>query len=550
PYLIEAVDKTLNEVGENEEISKIFIDFINYKLEQEEKVNISNSLYSKAKNFINDIHYQKLKDNSEFNLEAYNNAKNQLEKEIKIHKQNGKAIAQEAINLIKDNGLEEDDFSQKSNGIAAFFRKYIDYDNGLRNFPFPGNEEKAMANFLKGTASKKTEVIEAVNSILDNLIEKRSKIIKNYIERSKKKKILDEILPLKINTEIQQKLNEIEEEKDLVLLSKFNILINENLKNEPSAFIYEKIGSKFQHFFFDEFQDTSKMQWDNILPLRDHTISSENSSFTMVGDPKQSIYRFRGGDSELMLNILNKKEKTPVEVSVENLEYNWRSAKNIVAFNNELYDFISKGLAPEHQSLFSDKAKQIPRKDNLGRVKVNLIDYGNNAEFYETLTEQMHRDIQQCLDNGFSFSDITILCRYAKEIKQLSKILGSLEVSILGEKKHIKTISEKGLTLNLSLTLKAVMEYLNWEIQPENKQFLVKALYYLNQLGRIEIKDFTEEVATILALENDDKIAEEIEKKYGLKLNQSHRHHLNLYNHIEYIVTELKTFIISRKIPR
>ena len=95
----------------------------------------------------------------------------------------------------------------------------------------------------------------------------------------------------------------------MVLLSKFNIIINENLKNEPSAFIYEKVGTRYLHYFFDEFQDTSALQWQNFLPLRDHTISSDNTSFTLVGDPKQSIYRFRGGESQLMLNIINHKRK-------------------------------------------------------------------------------------------------------------------------------------------------------------------------------------------------------------------------------------------------
>src|SRR5690606_37435325 len=134
---------------------------------------------------------------------------------------------------------------------------------------------------------------------------------------------------------------------DVVLLSKFNIHIHENLKNEPSEFIYEKVGTQFQHYFFDEFQDTSLLQWQNLLPLRNHSLSAEGTSFTLVGDPKQSIYRFRGGDSQLMTNIINHNEETPHPAQVINLKENWRSAKNIVRFNNELYQFISKNLKIE-----------------------------------------------------------------------------------------------------------------------------------------------------------------------------------------------------------
>jgi ATP-dependent exoDNAse (exonuclease V) beta subunit len=163
---------------------------------------------------------------------------------------------------------------------------------------------------------------------------------------------------LKVNKEIQDQLQQIEDENDLVLLSKFNVLINENLRNEPSAFIYEKVGTQFQHYFFDEFQDTSALQWMNFLPLRDHNIATENSSFTLVGDPKQSIYRFRGGNAEIMLDIINKKDFSPIEVEIETLQQNFRSAKNIVKFNNELYHFYGSYLNEEHAKLFGKDAEQ------------------------------------------------------------------------------------------------------------------------------------------------------------------------------------------------
>ena len=113
---------------------------------------------------------------------------------------------------------------------------------------------------------------------------------------------------MKVNKDIQDKLAELEEKNDVVLLSKFNILIHENLREEPSSFIYEKVGTKFSHYFFDEFQDTSFLQWQNFIPLKDNATSSEGMTFTLVGDPKQSIYRFRGGDSKIMIDIINNNE--------------------------------------------------------------------------------------------------------------------------------------------------------------------------------------------------------------------------------------------------
>lgn len=538
PYLIEAVDKMLDEIGENEQISNAFLDFIHYNMDNEEKINLNQSLYKKAKTFVNDIHYDELKNNAEFDWDAYEKTKSLLRNAIAEHKKNAIELTQQSIQLIQQNGLEISNFSGGSrNSIAKFFFDCINFFNGQRDgFPFNGSEE----NYRKLTASKDIAIRNAIESIIEPLIENRRKIIQHYIAAEKKAIILSEILPLKINKEIQEKLNEIEEENDLVLLSKFNILINENLKNEPSNFIYEKIGTRYQHFFFDEFQDTSKMQWQNILPLKEHTVASEGSSFTLVGDPKQSIYRFRGGDSELMLNILNKKEDSPVEVSVEVLENNWRSAENIVVFNNNLYHFISQqDLEPEHQALFSEKAKQIPRKSIAGRVKVNLAPYSTgSSDFFSVIAQQMHRDIQACIDHGFSFSDITILCRTASEIQQFSQLLGKEKVQYKGEEKHIKTISEKGLTLDLSYTLQALIEYLNWEIQPKNRQFLVKTLYYLNELGRIQIPEFSDAILPLLKLEQDQELLQAIENQFGLNLHSPKQPDLNLYNHIEVILSE------------
>lgn len=542
PFLMEAVDKMLDEIGDNEQISDAFMDFINYNLDNDERVNLNNSLYKKAKNFISDIHYEELKNNEDFDWSSYESAKNKLREEISNHRNQGIQISKEASNLIKNSGLKEEDFQGKSNGIAAWFRKYIDFEqNKNGSFPFTGSED----TYRKLTASKDTTIRNSIENIIETLIEQRQNIIKNYILAEKKSIILSELLPLKINKEVQEKLKDIEDENDLVLLSKFNVLINENLKNEPSNFIYEKIGTRYHHFFFDEFQDTSKMQWENILPLKDHTVSSEGNSFTLVGDPKQSIYRFRGGDSELMLNILNQKEESPVDVFVEVLGNNWRSARNIVHFNNDLYEYISKDLKEEHRSLFSEKAKQEAKKDFLGRVKINLSAYTrNNEDYFQEVSEQMHRNIQECLDNGFKLKDITILCRSGKEIQRYAQLLGRQKVNYNGNLQYISTISEKGLTLDLSYTLKALIQFLHWEIQPENRQFLVRSLYYLNELGRVEIPEFSNQMIELLDIKNHQELIKTIEKRFHLKLSQKDIPHLNLYNYIEFYVHE---FSIAEK---
>lgn len=540
PFLIEAVDKMLDQIGENDTISNSFMDYVDYSLENNERINLNKSLYDSAKEFVKDIHYENLKSNREFDDTNYENIKNTIRKEIVLNKTQSAELAAQSIELFKSRNIEIEDFAQGKNGIGGFFTKVLDFYQQKRSgFPFPTTQEESVVNnYRKGAASKSKHKESEIFEILDQLLDNRMKLILLYIETQKKEKILSALLPLKVNKDIQDELRKIEEENDLVLLSKFNILINENLKNEPSSFIYEKVGSQFQHYFFDEFQDTSELQWQNFIPLRDHSVSMENTSFTLVGDPKQSIYRFRGGESKLMLDIINKKEVSPKEAELLVLKDNWRSAKNIVRFNNELYRFHADILEEEHKNIFGIDAEQNPKSDIDGRVKVSLIENLTNEDFYNDTSERMQRDIQECLHNGFTFSDITILCRGNFDIFSYSQKLGNLKVNYRGDETNIKTISEKGLTLELSDTLQAVIEFLRWEVNPKNKPNLIMMMYHLNHLGRITMPDFTLEMDAILKIDSHEEILQFIRDTYSLKLKQDHFPKFNLYNFVEYYVNE------------
>ncbi|AKK73019.1 helicase UvrD [Chryseobacterium gallinarum] len=540
PFLIEAVDKMLDQIGENETISNSFMDYVDYSLENNERINLNKNLYDSAKEFVKDIHYEHLKNNNSFNDTHYENIKNTLRKEIILHKKQSAELAVKSVDLFKSRNIEIEDFAQGKNGIGGFFIKVIDFYQQKRPaFPFPTTQEESVVNnYKKGASSKSKHKESEILEILDQLLENRMQLILWHIETQKKEKVLSALLPLKVNKDIQDELKKIEIENDLVLLSKFNILINENLKNEPSAFIYEKVGAQFLHYFFDEFQDTSELQWQNFVPLRDHSVSTEYTSFTLVGDPKQSIYRFRGGESKLMLDIINKKEFSPKEADLLVLKDNWRSARNIVQFNNELYRFHSEGLEEEHRNIFGTDAEQNPKSGIEGRVKINLIENLTNEEFYDDTSERMRKDIQECLDNGFKFSDITILCRGNFDIFSYSQKLGNLKVTYRGEETNIRTISDKGLTLELSNTLKAVIEFLRWEINPKNKPCLIMMMYYLNALGKIHMADFTLEMKEILDIQGHEETLQFIEQKYSLQLKQDNFPRFNLYNFVEYYINE------------
>ncbi|MDR2204647.1 MAG: UvrD-helicase domain-containing protein [Flavobacteriaceae bacterium] len=542
PFLMEAVDKMLDEIGENAQISDAFMDFVNYSLDNDERISLNQTLYNSAKEFVQDKHYFHLNENKNFDWNVYENTKQKLRNEIRNLKKESAEITKNILKILDEKNLDISDFAGgNQRSIAKFFFETDKYFRKEReNFPLPENEISAMENFLKGTSSTAKHKNSEISEILNYLIETRQKLISNHILSQKKEKILAALLPLKVNKEIQDKLAEIEEENDLVLLPKFNVMIHENLSQEPSAFIYEKIGTQFSHYFFDEFQDTSQLQWKNFLPLRNHTISSKDMSFTLVGDPKQSIYRFRGGDSQMMLDIIRGKEEIPVKANVENLENNWRSAKNIVKFNNDFYKFLSEtgNLNDDFKDIFGKGSQQNAKSENPGRVRINFIENSTKEILHTEIAEKMRDDIQNCLDHGFKFSDITILCRGNTEIYGYSALLGNMKVNYGGNLVPVKTISEKGLTLNLSSTILAVTEFLKWELNPKNTAFLVKMMYHLNVSERIKMQDFSAEMMEILDQKETAEIKNFIRKKYDLNLKQTDIPMINLYNFTEYFVRE------------
>ena len=103
--------------------------------------------------------------------------------------------------------------------------------------------------------------------------------------------------------EIAKEVEALKKENNSVLISEFNSIVSEHLQQQPAPYIYERIGEKFKHYFIDEFQDTSVMQWKNLVPLIDNALSGEHASAFLVGDAKQAIYRWRGGKAEQFINL-------------------------------------------------------------------------------------------------------------------------------------------------------------------------------------------------------------------------------------------------------
>ncbi|HAI42688.1 MAG TPA: ATP-dependent helicase, partial [Maribacter sp.] len=143
-------------------------------------------------------------------------------------------------------------------------------------------------------------------------------------------------------------------------ISEFNTLIAKEVKDQPAPFIYERLGEKYRHYFIDEFQDTSQMQWENLIPLIGNAMEGQDElgntgSLFLVGDPKQAIYRWRGGKAEQFLELAtHKTHPFTVPSDLVTLPKNYRSYAEVINFNNNFFQSVSPFLENEvYQEFFN-----------------------------------------------------------------------------------------------------------------------------------------------------------------------------------------------------
>ena len=233
---------------------------------------------------------------------------------------------------------------------------------------------------------------------------------------------------------IDKKIQAIKNDNSIIHISEFNQIIFNFLRKNTVPFIYEKIGTRFLNYFIDEFQDTSVIQWRNLLPLIGEGLSTGGSCM-LVGDGKQSIYRWRGGDVTQFINLCDSKNS-----NVKILDTNYRSASEIVKFNNRFFSHLGQSLVGDKQRLYNNLSQKVS-KNSHGFLEISLLD-SEGVELDQQTLELTLNKIQNCLERGHNYSDITILTRSNNEITKLATYLSE---------KNVPIISSESLLLKNSL---------------------------------------------------------------------------------------------------
>lgn len=538
--LNEAVDVIISKIGENKELTALLVNYAIQKLDDDKSWDIAMELKDFAKIILNENHTSHLKSLNNISIEEFKSLKNKLQTANKKIEKQFNEIGTEALEIIKQNGINIKDFTYSGEFPNYFIKlqKFKQQKPGAIKFDGRLNktieENKNLYAAKCDKASK--QLIDGIKPQLVALYYTSKKLFETVYGTYILNGILVEsLIPLAVLNYINTALQEIKQENNILLNAEFNQLISDTIKDEPAPFIYERLGEKFKYYFLDEMQDTSQLQWQNLIPLIENALTSENElgetgQLLLVGDAKQSIYRWRGGNPEQFIALSldeGQKENNPfyVEKQLSNLDTNYRSYSEIIAFNNGFFKFISQFLANKSYSNLYVEGNSQKTTDNIGGfVQLSFVEKDKNDEEKDIVYPKKVLEIIQNLDTDFKKNEVCVLVR--------TKAQGISIANYLSEN-NIEIISSETLLLKNNEKVNFIIAILNVISNPLNKEYKAKMLYFLYNYLQLKIPKH-QFLSSFIDLENNDFFNEL--KQYNLFFSYQEYLQIPFYESFEYII--------------
>jgi ATP-dependent exoDNAse (exonuclease V) beta subunit len=412
--LIEAVDAIIAQAGEDETLTKLLIDFTMEKTDDDKSWDISREILETGRLVLNENNRNEITHFQDKSISEFVEIKNKLAEACKVLEKENTAFAENALLLIEKNGIDTKSFSRGT--FPNHLQSIVDWKFNPKN--------KMFREFEDITINKTAKDRAIIENIIPELLQILDRIYKNFEKRDFYKAFLKNITPLSLLNTVSNELAKIQKEQNVLSISEFNAKIHNEIQNQPAPFIYERLGERYRHFFIDEFQDTSEMQWQNLIPLIDNATSSEidgeKGTLMIVGDPKQSIYRWRGGKAEQFIEL--SKDHNPFnnpEKVLEHLDKNYRSYSQIIEFNNEFFQLLSNEFEHEdYKDLYQNHSHQKSNAKTGGYVNISFIPKIEETEDDEEALDKTElyllatlNTIQKVQKQGFELKDIVVLTR-------------------------------------------------------------------------------------------------------------------------------------------
>ena len=538
------VDMTLSEVNDNTGRKKSYAKFwiqslILDMLRDGEGWNpfkkSKNGLYAELVNFTNLFHSEVFKENVEAELMEYLTSDvdymkvySKLKKSHKdCHEEYKEAYSESRtaiLEMLKNEGCDFNSLNSKNYG--GLWRRQSDSDFsdvpiGKVKFGFgksimslEGVDEEDVVVLLKDYKEK----ADALQGLAYMLCEHRDLMLEWEILDRFWSATNGKLYYLGLIKSIKENIRQFREENNMIPLSETNRILQGIINEDDAPFIYERVGTYINYYLIDEFQDTSRLQWSNLCPLVSESLSHEEDYDNLIiGDVKQSIYRFRNAEPMLIQNDVP--ERFDCEIRGESVDENtnWRSNREIVKFNNSFFHRIAHTLDCERgadksdstrlkiSSLYSNAIQKIKNIDKPGYVEVNFM--GHNANVYDEMGDLVHR----LLDKGYAQKDIAFLVSNGDHGVALIDALMAYNADEKNAgKTPISVISEESLKISSSSAVKLVVAVLQLIVKGNAKKG-VKTDDMRN--SKVEMDEFISSYNYIYC-NNPDLSATEIIERY------------------------------------
>ncbi|MEM1002970.1 MAG: UvrD-helicase domain-containing protein, partial [Bacteroidota bacterium] len=467
--LSKAVDHLISEADRNQEITTVLVDFALEKSDEDKSFDISYDLRNIAKILISEKDYPHLLQLEHKSFDDFNQWKEVLKKSIHDLDIKIKNLGSNFLILLATKNLETTDFIR---GLGTYFIKPANGDGVSFDAAWQEKLENGEDLFLKKVSkAKKETIIELQKDIVCAYAKSKLLLADLWLGKA----LYKNLMPLSILKSLQSSLNDLKAEEQKILISEFNTLIKNEIKNQPTPYIFERLGEKIKHYFVDEFQDTSVMQWHNLLPLFDNSLSGEDGSVTIVGDAKQAIYRWRGGDASQLTDFSNGTSNPfAVPAAIDTLKYNFRSSKTIVEFNNGFFSYVS-GIVfrdDKHSKIFQEATQGVKNEDE-GYIDFQFYEVKSEIEKDTYYGESVRATIDDCLKRGYSYQDICVLVRKHKHGVAIASYLGLNQIPIT---------SSEALLIRNSAKIQLLLKLLELQINPQDDLLKVTFLSDLAEL--------------------------------------------------------------------
>jgi ATP-dependent exoDNAse (exonuclease V) beta subunit len=478
--LEEAADTLLDSLREGDILSGTMVRFMQTQLADGKSPRIEKNLIEMGGNLFSESaqpYLQALQVLSFDDLITIRKSLKSRNTKIEKHLQ---SLAAGLLDLINEAGIEHKWFNRGY--LPAWLQKFTK-DGPLNWIPTATVSKQILGEadfFSKANEKSFGHFLEAIKSDLqEGLTHLYAELLEAFPVYHLSALLLRDFYSLAVLRELDVALQELKEETNRLPIGEFNKLIGERLQEQAAPFLYEKLGDRYRHFFIDEFQDTSNLQWNNLVPLINNALAegANTSSAMLVGDGKQAIYRWRGGAVDQFIALSddthgsNKIAANGQEIELYKrtsiqLENNFRSLQNIVAFNNQLFLGLSDQLqSVQHKTLFK-AAKQEPKGAEGGYVEVCLNEY-EKSTYVEAELNRIDTTIERAIADGYSYGDIALLVRGAKEGKWISDHLFE---------KGLPLITAATLSLGQSKEVSFIIDFLQVHNRPDDQQAQMRVL--------------------------------------------------------------------------